>query len=128
MEVVSAANSRIKGAADYTWSCFGDTARYLDIGNEESGQQASAIFDTDDGSVYAIEIFLPEENIAFRWLDERYADLFIKECISKNINHEIAFGSVRFQSITEAETLMILDELTKNPDQTSLDEKDDDPT
>ncbi len=34
MEVVSAANGRVKGAADYNWECFGDTARYLDIGSE----------------------------------------------------------------------------------------------
>jgi hypothetical protein len=127
MEVVSAANGRVKGAADYNWECFGDTARYLDIGSEETGQQASVIFDTDDGTVYAMEIFLPSDNVAFRWIDDRFVDLFVKECLSKDVDPDIAFGTARFQPISEAEALMVLDELTKNPNQ-ELPEEDDDDT
>jgi hypothetical protein len=114
MEVVSAANGQIKGTADYTWKCFGDSARYLDIGNDDTGQQASVIFDTDDGTVYAMEIFLPAQSTAFRWIDERYADLFVKECMIKSIDPNIAFDRVRFQEMTSTEALMTLDELTKN--------------
>lgn len=124
MEVVSAANGRVKGAAEYTWDCFGDTARYLDIGNDETGQQAAVIFDTDDGTVYAMEIFLPNENVAFRWIDERYTDLFVKECTTRDINPNLAFGSVGFQEISETEALMVLDELTKDPNQELPEEED----
>lgn len=126
MEVISAANGRVKGATDYLWECFGDTARYLDIGNDETGQQASVIFDTDDGTVYAMEIFLPDNEIAFRWVDERYWDLFISECLENDVDPAIAFGQTKFQMISETEALMVLDELTKNPDQTLPEEDDDD--
>ena len=126
MEIVSAANGRGKGAADYEWECFGDTARYLDIGNEDVGQQAAVIFDTDDGTVYAMEIFLPQAPAAFRWIDERYADLFIKECMMRNVDPNIAFDSVIFQNISSTEALVVLDELTKSDDQ--LVEEDDDLT
>lgn len=126
MEIVSAANGRVKGAADYEWECFGDTARYLDIGNEDVGQQAAVIFDTDDGTVYAMEIFLPQAPAAFRWIDERYADLFIKECMMRNVDPNIAFDSVIFQNISSTEALVVLDELTKSDDQ--LVEEDDDLT
>lgn len=128
MEVVSAANGRVKGAADYTWECFGDTARYLDIGNDETGQQASVIFDTDDGTVYAMEIFLPDNDAAFRWVDDRYLDLFVKECLNNDVDPEIAFGQTKFQMISEIEALMVLDELTKNTDQPLPEEEDDDDT
>lgn len=125
MEVVSAANGRVKGAADYTWDCFGDTARYLDIGDEETGQQASVIFDTDDGTVYAVEIFLPQASAAFRWIDDRYADLFIKECMMNNVDHTVAFENVKFQDISSTEALVVLDELTRNDDQELTEEEDD---
>lgn len=128
MEVISAANGRVKGAADYTWECFGDNARYLDIGNDETGQQASVIFDTDDGTVYAMEIFLPKGAAAFRWLDDRYADLFFKECSEKNVDSMTAFDNVKFQNITNTEALMVLDEITKDPDQVIQQEDDDDLT
>lgn len=128
MEVISAANGRVKGSADYTWRCFGDASRYLDIGNEESGQQASVIFDTDDGTVYAMEIFLLQGTTAFRWLDDRYTDLFLKECSERNVDPSWAFDNVKFQNITSVEALMVLDEITKDLDQVTQQEDDDDPT
>lgn len=128
MEVVSASNGRVKGAADYTWECFGSTARYLDIGNDEVGQQASVIFDTDDGTVYAVEIFLKEHDTAFRWVDDRYLDLFLNECAEYQIDPEVAFDNVRFQFISDTEALIVLDEITKGPEQNLPEEEEDDAT
>lgn len=127
MEVVSAANGLIKGSADYSWECFGTEARYLDIGNEETGHLASAIFDINDGTVYAVEIFLKSESVAFRWVDDRYYDLFLKECSENSVNASIAFDTVKFQKISETEALIVIDELTKEF-RSELPEEEDDIT
>lgn len=128
LEVVTAANGLVKGSAAYSWNCFGNNARYIDIGNAEIGQVASAIFDSDNGVVFAVELFYPPERRAWRWIDDRYYDDFIEECYNKNVNYKIAYDTVQYEDIESNDILIGLSELTENAVEVAPDEEEDDPT
>jgi len=125
LEVLASANGQVKGATDYVWDCFGPDAMYLDIGNDDLGHIASVIFDSDDGTVYAFEMFLPQQRRAWRWLDERYQDLFLEACQNNGVNPRVAFDNVPFELTTPAELLAMLNELTADPN-LKFEEDDDD--
>ena len=125
LEVLASANGQVKGATDYIWDCFGPDAMYLDIGNDTLGHIASVIFDSDDGTVYAFEMFLPQERKAWRWLDERYQDLFLEACQANGVNPRVAYDNVSFEATSGVELLAMLNELTADPN-LKFEEDDDD--
>jgi len=127
LEVLTAVNGQVKGAADYDWNCFGPDAKYLDVGNDKLGHVASMIFDSDDGTVYAIEMFLADERKAWRWIDERFYDFYLEECQVHGVNPRVDFDNVPFQNISPIEILMLLSELTADPN-IQFDEADNDIT
>jgi len=127
LEILTSANGKVKGSAEYVWDCFGPDAMYLDIGTEELGHLASVIFDSDDGTVYAVEMFLPQEQKAWRWIDERFQDLYIDVCQENGVNPRVAFDTVLFENITPVELLTMLNELTADPNlEFEEDEEEDD--
>lgn len=128
LEVLASANGKVKGATDYVWDCFGPDAMYLDIGDDNLGHLASVIFDSDDGTVYAVEMFVPQERKAWRWIDERFQDLYVDACQENGVNPRVAFDTVLFEPTTPIELLTILNELTADPNlQFEEDEEEDDP-
>lgn len=129
LEVLASANGQVKGATEYNWDCFGPNSMYLDIGNDDLGHIASIIFDTDDGTVYAFEMFLPQEGKAWRWIDERFYDLFLDYCRENSVNPRVAYDNVLFEEIHPGELLTMLNELTKDPNlQFEEDDEEDDAT
>jgi hypothetical protein len=128
LEVVTAANGLVKGGADYDWQCFGPNARYIDIGNDQIGQVASVIFDSDDGTVYAVELFYPPERKAWRWVDDRYYDAFIEACHYNDINPRFAYESVQYEDIGPNDVIVGLGELTEGAVEIIPEEDDDDAT
>jgi hypothetical protein len=125
LEVLASANGKVKGAAEYVWDCFGADAMYLDIGTEDLGHLASVIFDSDDGTVYAVEMFLPQERRAWRWIDERFQDLYLEACQANGVNPRVAFDTVLFETITPVELLTVLNELTADPNLQFEEDEDD---
>lgn len=128
LEVVTAANGLVKGGAEYTWTCFGNNARYIDLGNDDIGQVASVIFDSDDGTVYAVEIFYPPERKAWRWVDDRYYDAFIEECRYNEINYKIAYDTVQYEDIAANDVIIGLNQLTENAVEVVPEDEEDDPS
>lgn len=128
LEVLTSVNGQVKGAAEYVWDCFGPNAHYLDVGNEKLGHLASVIFDSDDGVVYAIEMFLPSERRAWRWVDPRFYDSFLESCQLNRVNYKIAYDSVEFEDADPIELIAVLNELTQDPTiKFEEDDEEDDP-
>jgi hypothetical protein len=128
LEVVTAANGLVKGGADYGWQCFGPNAKYIDIGNDQIGQVASVIFDSDDGTVYAVELFYPADRRAWRWVDDRYYDAFIETCFQNDINPRFAYESVQYEDIGPNDVIVGLGELTEGAVEIIPEDEEDDAT
>ena len=100
----------------------------MDVGNEKLGHLASVIFDSDDGVVYAIEMFLPSERRAWRWVDPRFYDSFLESCQLNRVNYKIAYDSVEFEDADPIELIAVLNELTQDPTiKFEEDDEEDDP-
>lgn len=128
LEVIASANGLVKGGANYDWQCFGPNAKYIDIGNDIIGQVASVIFDSDDGTVYAVELFYPAEERAWRWVDERYYDSFIEECYHNDVNPKFAYGTVQYEDIGPNDVIVGLNELTEDAVEIIPEDEEDDAT
>ena len=127
LEVLASANGQIKGSTEYVWDCFGPNAMYLDIGNSKLGHLASIIFDSDDGTVYALEMFLPQERRAWRWIDERFEQLYLDACVENGVNPRVAYDTVLFEQAHPAELLSTMNDLTADPNlKFEEDEEEDD--
>lgn len=129
LEILTCVNKKIRGTATYNWTCFGPDARYLEVATDTVEHVASVIYDNEDATVYAIEMFLPQERIAWRWVDDRFYDLYIQECIDNGVNPDIAYGNVKFEPVDPSELMLMLYEITKDPNAESefndLDDEDD---
>jgi hypothetical protein len=127
LEIIAPGTLKVLGAAPYKWNCFGPNAVYFDAGTEQHQHLISVIFDDDDGAVYAVEMFLPEERKAWRWIDERFTDYFFESCKENGVNPRVAYDNVSFENIDSTELLTILNSLTSTPDLDIEDEEEDDP-
>jgi hypothetical protein len=128
LEIIAPGTLKVLGAAPYKWNCFGPNAVYFDAGTEQHQHLISVIFDDDDGAVYAVEMFLPEERKAWRWIDERFTDYFFESCKENGVNPRVAYDNVSFENIDSTELLTILNSLTSTPDlDIEDDEEEDDP-
>jgi hypothetical protein len=128
LEIIAPGTLKVLGAAPYKWDCFGSNAVYFDAGTEKHQHLVSVIFDDDDGAVYAVEMFLPEERKAWRWIDERFADYFLETCRNNKVNPRVAYDNVLFENVDSTELLTILNSLTVNPNLSiEEDEEEDDP-
>jgi len=114
LEIIAPGTLKVLGAAPYKWDCFGPTAVYFDAGTEQHQHLVSVIFDDDDGAVYAVEMFLPEERKAWRWIDERFTDYFLESCKDNGVNPRVAYDTVLFENVDSIEFLTILNSLTSN--------------
>jgi len=128
LEILTCVNKKITGTAIYEWKCFGPDARYFEVGTKTIEHLASVIYDHEDGTVYAIEMFLPQERRAWRWVDERFYDLYVQECIDNGVNSNIAYENVQFEFADTSELMVMIYELTKDSEVEfkDLDEDDDD--
>ena len=65
-DFLEAIDYKITGGSEYSWTCFGPDARYLDCiddeGSSESRYSINAIFDSEDQTVYAFELWDYENN------------------------------------------------------------------
>lgn len=128
LEIIAPGTLKVLGAAPYKWDCFGPNAVYFDAGTEQHQHLISVIFDDDDGAVYAVEMFLPEERKAWRWIDERFADYFLETCRDNKVNPRVAYDNVSFENVDATELLTRLNSLTSTPDlDIEDDEEEDDP-
>jgi hypothetical protein len=128
LEIIAPGTLKVLGAAPYKWDCFGPNAVYFDAGTEQHQHLVSVIFDDDDGAVYAVEMFLPEERKAWRWIDERFVDYFLEACRDNRVNPRVAYDNVSFENVDSTELLTMLNSLTSTPGlDIEEDEEEDDP-
>lgn len=110
-ELVMAAQSKITNGCPYLWKCFGDNARYIDFGVSEEKIIASAVVDATTQQVYCVEIFNLDNTQAWRWIDNRYQKLFLKECRERKFNPDICWDTVKYQHIQDNEALLLINQL-----------------
>ena len=87
-EYLEAIDFKITGGSEFQWKCYGDTARYLDCADNEGlgTYSISAIFDTEDQTVYAVELWDYENDREYRWINPAYVKDHMQACITHNVD------------------------------------------
>lgn len=94
-EYLEAIDFKITGGSEYQWRCYGDNARYLDSSDNEGlgTYSISAIFDSVDQTVYAIELWDYENDREYRWINPKFVSAHMKACTTHEVDcHESCDG------------------------------------
>jgi len=105
---ISAARFRITGGSEYQWRCFGDHARWLDMGWEgrDDRWQASAVFDSRDQTVYEIMVYDYVDNRAWVWHEPRWRDQYLQECDQRGVDPKTAWDDVPYTVLDSEEEII----------------------
>lgn len=87
-EFLEAIDFKITGGSEYQWKCFGPNARYLDCADNEGlgTYSVSAIFDSVDQTVYAVELWDYVGNREYRWINPEYTKAHKKACAKHDVD------------------------------------------
>ena len=87
-EYLEAINFQITGGSEYQWRCYGDNARYLDSADNEGlgDYSISAIFDSVDQTVYAIELWDYKNDREYRWINPMFVSAHMDACTQHEVD------------------------------------------
>mgnify|MGYP003338200696 CR=1 FL=1 len=106
LEILKAANARISGGSDYLWNCFGHNARYLDLADIMHDEYCSVVFDCKTYEVYTVELTVPGQDQAFRYINPAHLDAYLDEAEKRNIDPNVAWDHVKYTQVTEENTVL----------------------
>jgi len=105
--VLEAAASRVSGGSEFQWECYPD-ARYVDIADIDDTEICNILHSTKTQDVYEVQVFVNEDDLAYRWVNPDFADLYIAEAMDRNIDPHIAYDDVVFTEIIDDEKILEL--------------------
>ena len=99
-------NYRISEGSDYQWMCYGINAYSLDSWDRDhDGVSASVVFDTDDQTVYQVEVHDYTNERSYRFINPDYRDAYRKECKQRGVEDE-AYDGVKFIDLETEEDFL----------------------
>jgi hypothetical protein len=106
---------RVTGGGAHGWKCYGANTRSLEIGSEwdPQGLHIYVVFDPSTKQVFEISgsgpLYELTENNPWRWIDEDHQTAFRNECTRRKIKWQIAWDTVSYNSLEDAEVIQMLD-------------------
>ena len=91
---------QITGGEDYQWGCYGPNARFLECDYAaESGYSCTAIFDSENQTVYELEVHDFNNERSYRWINPDFEFLMLAESNKRGISKDIAYDGVEFVDV-----------------------------
>lgn len=94
-----------RGTEPFEWSCWGNSAQYLDWGGEQN-HIASTVFDRDTGLIYCLELFTG--SAAIRYLDPDWAEAYLTECVTRQVNPDWLSDTVPWTDTPDPQTVLAI--------------------
>lgn len=77
------------GGTKYLWDCYGNNARFLDLGESEEEMVCSIIYDTQTKRIYEINLYNTNGGIdVHEWIDPEFKALNEQERKNKKIKNQ----------------------------------------
>ena len=105
MEIMQAFDARVIGGSEYQWQCYGNYARYMDFVDRDGLECASAVHDTVTFRVYELNLYIPGQDQAFRWIDPEYKQQHMDECVARGVSINTAWDNVKYTEVDESTAL-----------------------
>jgi hypothetical protein len=97
---------RISEGSDYQWQCYGYEAYSLDSWDKDhDGVSSSIVFDTDNQTVYQVEVHDYANKRSYRYINPDYRGAYLKECKQRGVEDE-AYDGVKFVDLEVAEDFL----------------------
>jgi hypothetical protein len=106
-DFTTATDSRVCGGSEFTWGCF-PNARYMDIANIDGEEVVGCVFNYKTQEVYSVEAFVYEDNVAFRWIDQKWVNSHIAESTERGFDPDQAYDDVKFTNIIDETEILNL--------------------
>jgi hypothetical protein len=106
IDVIVAAEGRVKGGEKYMWNCYGDNARFMEFADADGLEFCTVVFDTTTYDVYEIELFVPGTDQCFKWLNPDTMSALFQESRVRNLDPFNAWVNVQFSELTDLDTTM----------------------
>lgn len=94
-EYLEAIEFKITEGSNYGWNCYGPNARYLDCYKEDQ-YSISAIFDSENQFVYAVELWDYINHREYRWQHPNFKDEFLAEAKERDIDPTESLDNSKF--------------------------------
>jgi hypothetical protein len=95
---------RITEGDSYGWSCFGDKAFSLSAWNgDQDGWSMNMVFDTQDQTVYTVEVCDYARNRAYRMINPDYKIVHDAEALSRGVDYKEAWDDVNYVDLETVE-------------------------
>jgi predicted HicB family RNase H-like nuclease len=104
-EYLEAIQYKITDGTDYGWNCYGTNTRYLDSVQDDR-YSISALFDSTNQFVYAIELWDYANNREYRWQHPDYKESFLEEAKEKGIDPKESLDGSKFIDLDVAEDIL----------------------
>lgn len=105
MTIMRQCGARISGGTEYTWSCYGSNARYIDFADVAGNDYAHIVHDTITQTVYEVAVIVPGQDQAFGWYHPDYHERYLAECAERGFDAYEAWDNVKY-SVVDAETIL----------------------
>lgn len=96
---------KITDGTDYCWNCYGANARHLDSYKEDT-YSISAIFDSQDQFVYAVEAWDYVNNREYRWIDPDYVQAYRDEAKEREIDPDESLDGNHYIDLDVSEDIL----------------------
>ena len=106
-EVLAAGQNQIQGGSPYLWACFGQSAHLVLLGQAQ-GRNATAVFDRDSGTVFAVELFDQDQNRAWHWIDQLWIEPYLAECAERAVDPDEAYDDVLFEWLDNPQLVLAM--------------------
>ncbi len=104
-EYLEAIQFKITEGSNYGWNCYGPNARYLDSYKEDQ-YSISALFDSEDQFVYAVELWDYVNRREYRWQHPDYKEAFLAEAAEREIDPTESLDTSKFIDLDVPEDIL----------------------
>lgn len=104
-EYLEAIDYKITEGSDYGWDCYGPNARYLDSYKDDR-YSISAIFDSQNQFVYAVELWDYVNHREYRWQHPNYKEEYLAESKERGIDPTESLDDSKFVDLDVKEDIL----------------------
>lgn len=94
---------RPRGASEWSWSCWGESAHYMDWGGEDN-HIGSAVFDLNTGDIYCLELYTGSQ--AIRYIEPQFREDYIKECLLYGVDYRQPVEGIEFVDVDNPQVVL----------------------
>ena len=105
---LESADGQIIGGSEYQWKCYGPDARFMDVSDIDNHEVVNAVFDSKTKKVYEVTAHVYEDDVAYRWVDPKYASALFDEAIERGLDSSDAYDDVHYTEVDDADEILEL--------------------